>query len=311
MATARYAGVLAAHSKWRVPLRVSRSASRIVPPPPRAEETDDGDSAVLQYRRICVLTGAGCSTESGIPDYRGRGSRPRNPIQIREFKRDAAARQRYWARSVVGWSRFTSARPNAAHLAIAELEHAGVTSGLITQNVDGLHGAAGSQRMVELHGALARVICMSCGAIEARAHVQQRLLEANPGWDERQGSLAPDGDAELDVSAVATFRVVDCAQCGGTLKPHVVLFGENVPRAIVDAAWRMLDDADVLLVVGSSLAAFSGYRFVREAVRREMPVAIVNQGPTRGDAVATVRVEGRAGEVLPRVADALAQRQSK
>ncbi len=248
-----------------------------------------------------MLTGAGCSTESGIPDYRGQGSRPRHPIQIREFTRDPAARRRYWARSVVGFARFAGARPNPAHLAIAALEHAGLTSGLITQNVDGLHGAAGSRRMVELHGALSRVVCLDCGAVETRAALQRLLLDANPGWDRLQGTLAPDGDAELDPALVETFRVVACARCDGVLKPHVVLFGENVPRPTVDAAWGMLDAADALLVVGSSLAVFSGYRFVREAARRNLPVAIVNQGPTRGDSVAAVRVEGRAGDVLPRL----------
>lgn len=260
---------------------------------------------LLAGKRLCVLTGAGCSTESGIPDYRGQGARPRNPLQIREFSRDPAARRRYWARSVVGFPRFASARPNAAHRAIAELERAGLASGLITQNVDGLHGAAGSRHVVELHGALSRVVCLGCGALEARAALQARLLAANPDWDRRQGSLAPDGDADLDPALVESFSVVGCAHCGGVLKPHVVLFGENVPRPVVDAAWRMLDAADALLVVGSSLAVFSGYRFVREAARRNVPVAIVNQGPTRGDAVAAVRVDARAGDALPRLVAAL------
>lgn len=268
---------------------------------PGAEALPD----LLAGKRVCILTGAGCSTESGIPDYRGQGSRPRSPIQIREFTRDASARRRYWARSAAGWPRFRAARPNPAHHAIAALERAGVVAGLITQNVDGLHAAAGSRHLVELHGKLSEVVCLECRAVEPRDLVQARLLADNPGFEMRTAALAPDGDADLDAALVESFRVVGCSRCGGVLKPHVVLFGENVPRDTVDAAWRMLDAADVLLVVGSSLAVFSGYRFVREAARRDMPVAIVNQGPTRGDAVAAVRVDGRAGEVLPRLVAAL------
>lgn len=261
---------------------------------------------VLGGRRLAVLTGAGCSTESGIPDYRGPGRRPRAPIQYREFVGDPEVRRRYWARAVVGWPRFRAARPNAAHAALAALERAGRALGVITQNVDRLHHAAGSRRVVELHGALHAARCLACGAREPRDDVQARLLAENPGFDARAAELLPDGDAELPPELVAAFRVVGCRACGGDLKPDVVLFGEVVPRAVRDAGQALLREAEALLVVGSSLAVFSGYRFVREARELGLPVAIVNLGPTRGDGDAQVKLDGRAGEVLPRLVEALA-----
>ncbi|HEU4726465.1 MAG TPA: NAD-dependent protein deacetylase [Kofleriaceae bacterium] len=265
--------------------------------------------SLLEGRRVVALTGAGCSTESGIPDYRGpdRPPRTRPPIQHREFVDHADARRRYWARSALGWSRFSSAVPNRGHLALAALELAGVVAGLITQNVDGLHGAAGSRAVVELHGALARVRCLSCGAIVTRDAVQARLLAANPGWLERAegAAIAPDGDAELPDALVAGFTVAGCDACGGTLMPDVVFFGGSVPRVTLDAAWQLFDRAEVLLVVGSSLAVFSGFRFVRRAAERGVPVAILNRGPTRGDPYAQVRVDARAGDALPALASAL------
>jgi NAD+-dependent protein deacetylase sirtuin 4 len=277
----------------------------VLPSPHTAEEPL---VALLRGRRVVALTGAGISTESGIPDYRGPGTlrRARNPIQYREFVSDAAGRRRYWARSVIGWGRFSSARPNPAHQAVATLENAGTLAGVITQNVDGLHHAAGSRRVIELHGALAEVRCLGCGALEDRERVQERLLHLNPGWDRRRAEAAPDGDAELPAALVDGFRVADCERCDGVLKPNVVFFGESVPRATVDAAWALLDEAEVLLVVGSSLAVFSGYRFVRRAGERGLPIAVVNLGPTRGDPLATVRIAARAGELLPRVARILA-----
>jgi NAD-dependent SIR2 family protein deacetylase len=277
---------------------------------PTQSTTGDLDHliALLRGRRIAVLTGAGCSTESGIPDYRGPGTRARarNPVKYRKFVEDAHARRRYWARSLVGWPRFRSAVPNAGHLALAELEQSGRVVGLVTQNVDRLHHAAGSTRVVELHGALTEVRCLACGRITPRDHMQERLLALNPHWDVRRAELAPDGDAELTDEQIAGFREVGCDACGGVLKPHVVFFGEAVPRATVDAAWSIVDAADVLLVVGSSLAVFSGYRFVRGAKERGMPVAILNLGESRGDPLADVRVDARIGDALPRLAGALA-----
>jgi len=263
--------------------------------------------AALVGRRLAVLTGAGCSTESGIPDYRGPGTaaRARNPIQHREFVGSAAVRARYWARSLRGWPRIRDARPNLAHHALADLERAGRLTGLITQNVDRLHHAAGSRAVVELHGALERVRCLGCGAAIPRAEVQERLLALNPGWPVAAAGFAADGDAELADDAVAGFQVADCQACGGVLKPDVVFFGGSVPRATVAEATGMVDRAGALLVVGSSLAVFSGYRFVRHAAAAGLPVVVVNLGPSRADPLATVRVDGRAGEVVPALAAAL------
>jgi NAD-dependent SIR2 family protein deacetylase len=261
---------------------------------------------LLRGRRVVALTGAGCSTESGIPDYRGPDTPPRKrpPIQHREFVDDAEARRRYWARSMIGWPRLAAARPNPAHEALAALETGGALAGLITQNVDGLHHAAGSRTVIELHGAIARVRCLACEAITTREALQRRLIAANAGWT-AGAEIAPDGDAELDSALVEDFVVVPCEACGGIVMPDVVFFGGNVPRAIVDAAWALFDRAEILLVVGSSLAVFSGYRFVRRAAERGVPIAIVNRGPTRGDDHATLRVDARAGEALPALARAL------
>jgi NAD-dependent SIR2 family protein deacetylase len=263
---------------------------------------------LLRGRRVVALTGAGCSTESGIPDYRGPDAPPRArpPIQHREFVEHADARRRYWARSMLGWPRLAAARPNRGHEALAVLERAGAVAGLITQNVDGLHHGAGSREVVELHGALRRVRCLACGGTIARDELQRRLADANPGWLERGGAAAPDGDAELADGAVAGFEVVSCAACGGVLMPDVVFFGGSVPRPTLDAAWATFERAEVLLVVGSSLTVFSGYRFVRRAAERAVPVAILNRGPTRGDPHAAICVDARAGEALAAVARALA-----
>jgi NAD-dependent deacetylase sirtuin 4 len=265
---------------------------------------------LLAGRRVVALTGAGCSTESGIPDYRGpeTARRARNPIQYRAFLDSAAERRRYWARSFLGWPRMAAARPNDAHLALAGLERAGALQGVITQNVDRLHHVAGSARVIELHGALAEVRCLECGATEHRDSVQARLAVLNPGFATRTVEHAPDGDAELDGEAVQRFAEAPCLACGGVLKPGVVFFGESVPAAVVEAAWALLAEGEALLVVGSSLAVFSGYRFVRRAAERAMPVAIVNLGPTRGDALAQVRVDARCGQVLPALAAALRAR---
>jgi NAD-dependent SIR2 family protein deacetylase len=254
---------------------------------------------LIAGRRVVALTGAGCSTESGIPDYRGPGARPRRPIQHREFVEQPEMRRRYWARSLLGWPRIEAARPNPTHTALAALEHAGVVVGTITQNVDGLHQRGGSRSLIELHGALARVRCLECGAIISRADLQHRMTEANPSWPpgEEQNEAAPDGDAELAADLDA-FSVVPCAACDGVLMPDVVFFGGSVPRDTLDAAWATLDRAEVLLVAGSSLTVFSGYRFVRRAAERNVPIAIVNRGPTRGDPHAALRVDALTSETM-------------
>lgn len=271
--------------------------------------TPDDLLAFLRGRRVVVLTGAGCSTESGIPDYRGPETPPRKrpPIQHREFVDKPAMRQRYWARSMLGWPRLASATPNTGHRALAALERTGAIDGIITQNVDGLHQAAGSHSVVELHGALARVRCLACGAITSRHELQARLVATNPHWLEHAQAVvvAPDGDADLSDELVERFEIVACDACHGTLMPDVVFFGGSVPRATLDAAWALFDVAEALLVVGSSLTVFSGYRFVRRAAEREVPVAILNRGPTRGDPHAALCVDARAGETLERLAHAL------
>jgi NAD+-dependent protein deacetylase sirtuin 4 len=272
---------------------------------------------LLRGRRVVVLAGAGCSTESGIPDYRGpEASRHRRPpVQYLEFVRSAAARQRYWARSMIGWPRFAAARPNPAHAALARLERGGAVAGIITQNVDGLHQAAGSRRVVELHGSLAMVRCLGCGEQRCRHEHQAELAARNAAWWERvrgpghHGRVrsAPDGDAELPDAALAGFRVIECARCGGALKPDVVFFGENVPGARVEEAWTLFAEAEVLLVVGSSLTVYSGRRFVYRAQKDAVPIAIINLGPTRADDMAAARADERLGAALPGLAEALLQ----
>jgi len=260
---------------------------------------------LLQGRRFALLTGAGLSTESGIPDYRGPETRrrSRSPIQYRQFLRSEAARRRYWSRSLVGYPRVRDARPNDGHRAIADLQARGHLAGLITQNVDRLHRAAGSHGEIELHGALADVRCLDCGIVTRRDDLQSRLLELNPGRSETDAPLAPDGDADVDDSG--GFVVPTC-ECGGAFKPDVVFFGESVPRDRVERSYAIVESADALVVAGSSLAVFSGYRFVRRAEERGIPVAIVNLGETRGDPHATVKVAQSTGEVLPALAHRLA-----
>jgi len=254
-----------------------------------------------------VLSGAGISTESGIPDYRGvdRTGPPPSPVTYQQFVRDEHIRRRYWARSVVGWPAMRSREPNAGHVAVARLERGGHVAGVITQNVDGLHVAAGSRNVIELHGSLARVACLSCGTRESRADVQARLESLNPGHVGRSVTMLPDGDAAIPDEWVKEFVVAACTVCGGVLKTDVVFFGENVPGDRVAAAAAMLEDASAVLVLGSSLEARSGLRLVMAAVEQGKPVAVVNRGPTRADGVATLRIEARLGEVLPALAAAL------
>lgn len=267
----------------------------------------DDLAALLRGKTLAALTGAGISTESGIPDYRGpeTARRARNPILGREFARSADVRKRYWARAMVGWERFSGARPNAAHRALADLERRGVVAGVVTQNVDRLHQAAGSRNVVELHGAIADVVCLQCDARIARADLQRELARRNPGFLRLAAEIAPDGDADLPDGAIRDFAVVACAQCDGPLKPRVVFFGENVAKPIVDEAFSIVDHAEALLIVGSSLAVFSGYRFLLRALERQKPVALVNLGEARGEERCTLKVEARAGDVLPALLERL------
>ena len=248
---------------------------------------------------VIVLSGAGISTESGIPDYRGPtgAARRATPMSLQTFTGGRAARQRYWARSHLGWGLIKAAEPNDGHRAVAALQTRGLVAGIVTQNVDGLHQVAGARDVLELHGNLERVICLDCGDGSQRSDLDRRLHAANLGWVAHATAVNPDGDVEL--ADVSGFRVVDCAECGGVLKPDVVFFGETVPRARVQQAFSLVESAGSLLVLGSSLTVMSGYRFVLRAAKVGVPVAIVNDGTTRGDAQATVKVDGRLGDVLP------------
>ena len=251
-------------------------------------------AAVLAGRRLAVLTGAGISTDSGIPDYRGPGSPPRRPMTYQQFVGDPAFRRTYWARNHVGWRHVHRTRPNPGHEALARLEERGVVVGVVTQNVDRLHQAAGSRRVVDLHGTYAEVVCLSCGRRTSRDALAARLEELNPGFADAVGEvadveIAPDADAVVE--ATEGFRVADCAWCGGVLKPDITYFGEQVPRERVAAAFALVDDADALLVAGSSLTVLSGRRYVTHAARAGRPVVVVNRGQTRGDGLATVKVD--------------------
>jgi NAD-dependent SIR2 family protein deacetylase len=256
---------------------------------------------------VSVLTGAGLSTQSGIPDYRGPETRrrARNPLQHREFVHSAAARRRYWARSMLGWPRMAQARPNVGHDSLSRLEARGLVRGIITQNVDGLHALAGARELVELHGALRETICLACGTLHARADVQRALEQLNPDFRERVASLAPDGDADLEDQDLAGFRLRDCS-CGGPLKPHVVFFGEGVPAMRVARALSLVEQSSALLVVGSSLAVYSGLRFVHAASRLGIPVALVTLGETRADNLADLRIDAGAGPTLQALTQTLA-----
>lgn len=256
---------------------------------------------------VLVLTGAGISTESGIPDYRGEGGSlsRHTPMTYQDFTGGDRARRRYWARSHLGWRTFGRARPNAGHRAVAAFGRHGLLSGVITQNVDGLHQAAGSEGVVELHGSLDRVVCLSCGALGPRRELARRLEEANPGFEPVAAGINPDGDADLTDEQVGDFRVVPCTICGGVLKPDVVFFGENVPPQRVEHCRELVREASSLLVLGSSLTVMSGLRFVRQAAQAGKPVLIVNRDPTRGDRHALTRVALPLGTTLTSVAGRL------
>ncbi|HEX9088834.1 MAG TPA: NAD-dependent protein deacetylase [Arthrobacter sp.] len=280
--------------------------------PPVAAGTPAGDElAVLQEihnilsgERFALLTGAGLSTDSGIPDYRGPGAAPRAPMTYQEFIGEADNRRRYWARNHIGWSHLRRADPNDGHAAVARLEHRGLLTGLITQNVDRLHEDAGSVNVVDLHGRFDRVVCLACQRSYSRTLLAGVLEELNPGFLERALAggvveMAPDADATVeDAALIESFVVAHCPACGGTLKPDFVYFGENVPKDRVERSYAMVDAAGALLVAGSSLTVMSGLRFARHAAKHGKPVVIINRGPTRGDELATVKLDAGVSEAL-------------
>lgn len=255
---------------------------------------------IARYRRLFILTGAGCSTDSGIPDYRDtNGSWKRQqPVSFQAFMGNATVRQRYWARSFVGWQRFRRAEPNGAHAALARLEQRGRLELLVTQNVDGLHQAAGSTQVIDLHGRLDRVRCMDCEILVSREEVQADLLSRNTTWSALQGRPAPDGDADIERMPFSEFEVPSCPRCAGILKPDVVFFGESVPRPRVATAMARLEQADAVLVIGSSLMVYSGYRFAQAAAKSGKPIAAVNLGRTRADDLLTLKVAEPCAQAL-------------
>ncbi|WP_104118570.1 NAD-dependent protein deacetylase [Arthrobacter sp. B1805] len=265
----------------------------------REQELLDQAVELLAGLRLAVLTGAGLSTDSGIPDYRGPQSVPRNPMTYQQFVGDENLRRRYWARNHVGWGHLRRADPNAGHAAVALLEQRGLLSGLITQNVDRLHSSAWSVNVIDLHGTFDRVVCLQCASVFPRSRIAEILEDLNPGYLERAsdaGDVAPDADADVDDTG--DFVMAPCPVCGGMLKPDFVYFGENVPKSRVADAYAMVDAADALLVAGSSLTVMSGLRFVRHAAKAGKPVVIINRGPTRGDEFASLKVEVGVSEAL-------------
>ena len=288
--------------------------SEIIDTPERASsisiDTPERASSIAQLGRLLtagnvfVLTGAGVSTDSGIPDYRDEHGawKGREPIQYRDFVASEAVRRRYWARSMLGFPLLSRATPNAAHRALTDLETRGALSLLVTQNVDGLHQRAGSSSVVDLHGRIDQVRCLGCGALTARAALQSELVARNPDFARASAVAKPDGDAELSDVDYQHFEIAACGTCGGILKPHVVFFGENVPAERVTRAMTALEQAKLLLIVGTSLMVFSGFRFARAAARFGVPIAIVNRGITRADELSTLKVSGNVGEILSEAA---------
>jgi NAD-dependent SIR2 family protein deacetylase len=258
-------------------------------------------SALIRDGGVVVLSGAGLSTESGIPDYRGPSGAARSnhqPMTYQTFIRDPFGRRRYWARSHLGWEYISNVKPNAGHTAVAALQNHGIVTGVITQNVDGLHQAAGSGDVIDLHGRLDRVTCLSCSTSVTRDHVQQRLAEANPDWAPLVRTINPDGDVDLTEDEVRSFVEVGCHLCEGIIKPDVVYFGENVPAERVERSYALVNESRLLLILGSSLTVFSGRRFAMHAHKQGIPIAIINDGPTRADALAAVKVENKLGPTL-------------
>jgi NAD-dependent SIR2 family protein deacetylase len=268
----------------------------------RSTKADPLHRWIADHRRVFVLTGAGCSTASGIPDYRDEHGewKRRPPVMFEAFRTQDATYRRYWARAYAGWPRFTAAEPSAAHHALAAWERAGSLTRLVTQNVDGLHQRAGSRAVIDLHGRLDNVVCLGCDMRMSRAAVQDAMATSNVGWD-AAALPAPDGDADIAAALVESFQAPRCERCDGLLKPDVVFFGENVPGARYEDAREALARADALLVAGSSLMVYSGFRFVRQAQEAGLPIAIVNRGRTRGDEFATLKIEGDVGTVLTQV----------
>lgn len=263
---------------------------------------------VVRDGGVVVLSGAGISTESGIPDYRGEtGSlRTHTPMTYGDFVGSESGRQRYWARSHLGWRTIARAHPNDGHRAVAALQARGHLAGVITQNVDGLHGAAGARDVIELHGNLDRVICLNCKQTTPREQLDRRFREANPVFEGEATRINPDGDVELPDEVVKSFHLVACLNCGsGLLKPDVVFFGENVPKSRVERCYSLIDNANAVLVLGSSLTVMSGFRFVRYAAKAGKRVLIINQGLTRGDPYADVRVNLPLGEALTSLVNTL------
>jgi NAD-dependent SIR2 family protein deacetylase len=280
------------------------SSPTLLPPPNPVDEDDYGRLRdLVAAGGVTVLTGAGMSTASGIPDYRGPdGSRRVQPMQYAEFLASSENRRRYWARSYVGWARFRSAGPNDAHRAVAALQQAGNVEELITQNVDGLHQAAGSRHVIELHGNLTDIVCLNCEERFDRGEVHRWIAEANPDFDAQSDQIRPDGDIVLAAQDFAGFRLARCVTCGSDLlKPDVVFFGGSVAKPLVDRAYGAVEAADVLLVLGSSLQVMSGLRFVKRSHALGIPVAVVTRWPTRGDAWASLRIDGLLQDVLPRL----------
>lgn len=259
---------------------------------------------LLRGRTVAVLTGAGVSTDSGIPDYRGEGAPVRTPMTFDHFLADENGRRRYWAGSHLGWRHFSAAQPNAGHRAVAQLELAGVVNGIITQNVDGLHLRAGSRRVVDIHGSMDRVRCLHCGQTFARADIAERMARENPWLDAPEGVvLNPDGDVTVEDSE--RMIVPSCTVCGGILKPEVVFFGEFVPVEKFDEARALVRGADALVIAGSSLAVNSGIRLLDQATKRKMPVVIINRGVTKGDPRASLKIDAGTSEVLEALRDRL------
>ena len=280
--------------------------------PPSEGSVPGSDAAVdaavdaLSGRTIAVLTGAGVSTDSGIPDYRGAGALPRNPMTFQQFLKDPDYRKRYWAGSHLGWRRFDGAIPNGGHLALAAMERTGRVNGIMTQNVDGLHLRAGSRRVVDLHGTMDRVRCLTCGQHFARADIAARITTGNPWLDEPDAfELAPDGDVE--VGNIDAFVTPECTVCGGVLKPDIVFFGEFIPTEKFSEATALMLAADALLIAGSSLVVNSGIRLLDQAAKRRLPIVIVNRGVTRGDLRASVKVDAGTSETLSLLAQRLGE----
>lgn len=283
---------------------IDSASAPVHPLSPSAAAALDAAVALLDDRTIAVLTGAGVSTDSGIPDYRGEGAPVRTPMTFAQFLSGPEFRQRYWAGSHLGWRRFDGAKPNDGHRALARAEELGITGGVITQNVDGLHLRAGSQHVVDLHGTMDVVHCLNCGQSFARTDIAQRISAANPWLDEPDSvELGPDGD--VAISRTADFIVPECSVCGGILKPNVVFFGEFVPTEKFHEALALVQAADALLIAGSSLAVNSGIRLLDRAAKRHIPIVIVNRGATKGDGRADVKIDAGTSEVLTAMVDRL------